>query len=167
MKILKLDLRAVGPFTGKVLDLSAGDQGMHVIVGPNEAGKSSALRALRYLLYGFPNLATENFVHENSQLRVGATLLHSDGKTELTVYRRRGRVETLLDSDGKAMPDGSLLPFLGAVDLNQFQTFFGIDHAALRQGGERHFKWRGDTVREPVCRGIRWSKTSAFAAKHR
>ena len=47
MKILELRLTAFGPFTGRVLDLSSGNQGLHVIFGPNEAGKSSALRAFR------------------------------------------------------------------------------------------------------------------------
>lgn len=54
MKIIELRLSAFGPFTNRVLDLSAGDQGLHVIFGPNEAGKSSALRAIYALLYGIP-----------------------------------------------------------------------------------------------------------------
>ena len=45
MKILELALHAFGPFTDVVLDLSAGQEGLHLIYGPNEAGKSSALRA--------------------------------------------------------------------------------------------------------------------------
>ena len=55
MKLLTLDLRAVGPFSGAVLDLSAGEHGLHLVYGPNEAGKTSALRALSYLLFGFPH----------------------------------------------------------------------------------------------------------------
>ena len=54
MKILRLDLRAFGPFSDVSLDLAAGSEGFHLIYGPNEAGKSSALRALRNLLYGIP-----------------------------------------------------------------------------------------------------------------
>ena len=44
MKILELALHAFGPFTDAVLDLSAGQEGLHLIYGPNEAGKSSALQ---------------------------------------------------------------------------------------------------------------------------
>ena len=54
MKILELALHAFGPFTDAVLDLSAGQEGLHLIYGPNEAGKSSALRALRQALFGIP-----------------------------------------------------------------------------------------------------------------
>ena len=63
MKLLTLDLKAVGPFTGAVLDLSAGEHGLHLVYGPNEAGKTSALRALSYLLFGFPVRSADNFVH--------------------------------------------------------------------------------------------------------
>ncbi len=39
MRLLRLHLKAVGPFTDVVLDLSAGQYGLHLIHGPNEAGK--------------------------------------------------------------------------------------------------------------------------------
>ena len=71
MKLTTLNLKAVGPFTGVVLDLSAGEQGLHLIYGPNEAGKTSTLRALSHLLFGFPQRSADNFVHPNEQLRIG------------------------------------------------------------------------------------------------
>ena len=74
MKLMTLNLKAVGPFTDVVLDLSKGEQGLHLIYGPNEAGKTSTLRALSYLLFGFPQRSADNFVHPNDQLRVGGKL---------------------------------------------------------------------------------------------
>ena len=44
MKILNLHLIAYGPFSDGSLDLSGGSEGLHLIYGPNEAGKSAALR---------------------------------------------------------------------------------------------------------------------------
>ncbi|MFZ4625210.1 MAG: AAA family ATPase, partial [Rhodoferax sp.] len=44
MKIRQLLLKAFGPFTNTRLDFS-GPANLHLIYGPNEAGKSSALRA--------------------------------------------------------------------------------------------------------------------------
>ena len=64
MKLLELQLRAFGPFTDLGLDLAAGEQGLHVVFGPNEAGKSSALRALKALLYGIPNITPDRFQHD-------------------------------------------------------------------------------------------------------
>ena len=44
MKILQLILQRFGPFSDVTLDLDGGNQGFHVLFGPNEAGKSSSLR---------------------------------------------------------------------------------------------------------------------------
>src|SRR5208283_5537517 len=90
MKLINLNLKAVGPFTDVVLDLSRGEQGLHLIYGPNEAGKTSTLRALSHLLFGFPHLSADNFVHPNDQLRVGGKLRRSDGE-DLEFIRRRGK----------------------------------------------------------------------------
>ena len=79
MKILELRLIAFGPFTDRVLDLSSGNHGLHVIFGRNEAGKSSALRALHALLYGIPGQTTDAFLHPYSALRVGGRLRLSSG----------------------------------------------------------------------------------------
>jgi len=68
MKILELGLHAFGPFTDAVLDLSASQEGLHLIYGPNEAGKSSALRALRQGLFGIPAQSSDSFVHPCSKM---------------------------------------------------------------------------------------------------
>jgi len=136
MKLINLNLRAVGPFTGVVLDLSAGKQGLHLIYGPNEAGKSSALRALFYLLFGFPHLSADNFVHPNDQLRVGGKLRRSDGE-ELEFIRRRGKGNTLRSpDDSSVVPDDRLARCLGGMNHDTFKTLFGIDHERLTQAGE-------------------------------
>lgn len=54
MKLLKLLLQAYGPFTAKTVDFSTGPVDLHLIYGPNEAGKSSALRAMIDLRFGIP-----------------------------------------------------------------------------------------------------------------
>ena len=71
MKLLDLHLLAYGPFTDRHLDLSGGGEGLHVVFGPNEAGKSSALRALRALFYGVPVRTQDDFRHAKTELRVG------------------------------------------------------------------------------------------------
>lgn len=136
MKLLTLDLRAVGPFTGTILDLSAGEHGLHLVYGPNEAGKTSALRALSYLLFGFPTRSADNFVHANDQLRVGGKLRHSDGDV-LECLRRRGNRNTLRGpDDSSVIPDERLARFLGGISQNTFEAMFGIDHERLTRAGE-------------------------------
>lgn len=143
MKILELQLLAFGPFTDLRLDLTVGEQGLHVLFGPNEAGKSSALRALRALLYGIPNNTTDNFQHDNPKLRIGGRLRHSDG-TELSFIRRKGLRNTLLGLDERPIPDASLSKFLAGVSQELFSTMFGIDHPALRRGGEEILQGGGE-----------------------
>ena len=138
MKLLRLDLLAVGPFTDVSLDLSAGDAGLHVVVGPNEAGKSSALRAVAALLFGFgQRTAGEDAVHRTTDVRVGGRLRHSDG-TELSIVRRRGTAKTLLDGVDGTTPlrDDALSRFLGTVDRATFDGFFGLGHESLRDGAD-------------------------------
>ena len=136
MRLLQLHLKAVGPFTGVELDLSAGQHGLHLIYGPNEAGKTSALRALSHLLFGFPSRTPDDFIHPYDQLRVGGTLRHSDGEV-LEIVRRKGNKNTLRDADDAAtVAPERLERFLGGVDQDTFETLFGIDHARLKQAGE-------------------------------
>ena len=136
MKLTTLNLKAVGPFTGVVLDLSAGEQGLHLIYGPNEAGKTSTLRALSHLLFGFPQRSADNFVHPNEQLRIGGTLRHSSGE-ELEIIRRRGNRNTLRGpDDSSVIADDCLARFMGGLNQDTFKTLFGIDHERLTQAGE-------------------------------
>jgi uncharacterized protein YhaN len=136
MKLMTLNLKAVGPFTDVVLDLSRGEQGLHLIYGPNEAGKTSTLRALSYLLFKFPHLSADDFVHPNDQLRVGGRLRLRNGQ-ELEVIRRRGNQKTLRGPDDTTViADDRLAEFLGSMDKETFEALFGIDHARLTKAGE-------------------------------
>lgn len=142
MKILELDLRAFGPFTERRLDLSGGCEGLHLVFGPNEAGKSSALRALRGLLFGIQERTRDDFRHAKQELRLGGRLRNRNGE-ELAFVRRKGRKSTLLDPDGKAIGEDALLPFLGDVDDGLFERLFGIDYESLIAGGQTLLEERG------------------------
>ena len=77
MKLLRLSLLAFGPFTNAELDFSS--PGMHVVLGKNEAGKSTALRAITGLLYGIPKNTADAHTHKMPDLRVGGALLAKTG----------------------------------------------------------------------------------------
>jgi uncharacterized protein YhaN len=143
MKILQIRLIAYGPFTDRVIDLSDGNQGLHVIHGPNEAGKSSALRALRNLLYGIPERSTDNFLHPYAKMRIGASIQSARGDV-LEFVRRKGRRNTLRSGDDQTAIEESLLnKFLSGVDADLFATLFGIDHADLVSGGKEIIRGGG------------------------
>ncbi len=88
MRILQLILQRFGPFTDLTLDLEGGDLGFHVLFGRNEAGKSSALRALRQMLFGIDRSCVDDFLHNKDELRLGAVLEHSD-QTKLSFCAAR------------------------------------------------------------------------------
>ncbi|RZM11573.1 MAG: hypothetical protein EOO88_46705, partial [Pedobacter sp.] len=95
MKIRSLNLLAFGRFTNYSLNFE-GSPGLHIIYGPNEAGKSTSMRALRAVLYGIKHDTTDHFIHPMNKMRVGALLERRDG-SRLAVIRRKGLVNTLLD----------------------------------------------------------------------
>lgn len=135
MKIAELHLIAFGPFTDCRIDLSAGNHGLHIIYGPNEAGKSSSLRAVTDFLYGFPGRTPDDFLHSYKNLRVGAQLQHSDGSQLAVVRRKAQKLSLRCHQDVDPVADDALLPFLGDIDQDSFKTMFGINHQRLREGG--------------------------------
>jgi uncharacterized protein YhaN len=147
VRIDALKLMAFGPFTDLTLDMRSGRQGFHLIYGPNEAGKSSALRALRQLLYGIPERSKDNFVHPHTRMRVGAVLRAADGQV-LEIVRRKGRVGTLRGADDAAVvEEAALQELLQRVDRDMFETMFGISHADLVKGGQDIIQGGGDVGR--------------------
>lgn len=144
MKIQELQLLACGPFTGHCLDLSGGARGLHLIYGPNEAGKSSALRALKHLLFGFPVQSNDNFIHQYSALRVGACICNDHGE-ELKIVRRKANKGSLRSADDIAMVnEDDLRRYCGGVTEDRYSTFFGMDHSMLVQGGQKIIDGAGD-----------------------
>jgi len=135
VRILRLDLKAFGPFTDLTLDLSSGAPGgLHVIYGANEAGKSSARRALGDLFYGFEQRTSDAYLHPYDALRIGA-LIESQAGVRY-VERRKARKGSLRDERGEVLDDAVLERLLGGVDRATFTRTFGLGHEELRAGGE-------------------------------
>ncbi|RPH55947.1 chromosome segregation protein SMC, partial [bacterium] len=154
MRLLELDLKALGPFTGRRLDLSGGEHGLHVVFGPNEAGKSSALRALKVLLFGFPLRSPDDFLHSYDQLRVGGRLLLGDG-SEVSFLRRKGSKSTVLSpEDESPLDEGFLDRCLQGMEERHFSTLFGIDHDTLVAGGRELLEQHGEVGQALFAAGI-------------
>lgn len=142
MRFLDLRLLAYGPFTDHRLDLAGGDQGLHIVYGPNEAGKSASLRAIGSLLYGIDPRCPDKFVHPYPDLRVGAHLRHSSGEEEVFV-RRKGSKNTLLDRNGHPVADHAITKYLAVEDGRLFELLYGINHKTLLDGGREMKNLKG------------------------
>ncbi len=153
MKILQLHLLAYGPFTDLSLDLSDGNEGFHILYGPNEAGKSTALRALGCLLYGFEKYCPDAYLHKMDKLRVGATIRGTDG-IELPFIRRKGNKNTLLNPEGNPLQDDVLAKYLAGTNLDVFFSRFGIDSTALREGSTGILAGQGNVGTTLVSLGL-------------
>ena len=144
MRFDRLGFLAFGPFTGLELDLSGGAPGgLHVIFGRNEAGKSSALRGVHDLLFGFPERTPDAHVHPNPDLRIAATLSTADGRV-IEVQRLKRRKDALRDASDAPIDESVLSRLLGGVDAALFERLFGLDHERLQRAGEALLRDQGD-----------------------
>ncbi len=147
MRLARLDLVRYGKFTGRTLDFGsarAGRPDLHVIYGPNEAGKSTAFAAYLDLLFGIratkePNYA---FLHPYPTMRIGARLDLSGGPRDLVRIRRAQA--TLLDVEDRPVDEGLLTAELGGIGRDAYRSMFSLDDDSLEQGGDDILASRGD-----------------------
>jgi len=133
MRISRLDLSRYGKFTDQTVLLPAAEHDFHLIVGPNEAGKSTLRNAIQELLFGIESRSRFGFLHAYPDMRLGARIEQGDASLEFV--RVKGNRNTLRTPDDAALPDNALAPFLGAVDRAFFEQMFGLDHGRLIEGG--------------------------------
>ncbi len=144
MRVRRLELIRYGRFTNQAVDLPPGDPDLHIVFGPNEAGKSTVMSALEDLLFGIPSQSKLNFVHSYKDMRIGGTL-ESDGRS-LSVQRRKGTRNTLLAADNLPFANGemALAPYLGDANRDRLERMFSLDHTRLRRGGREILEAKGD-----------------------
>ena len=145
MRIRKLGLRRYGKFTDGVIDFgerSAGAPDLHIVYGPNEAGKSTAMSACMDLFYGIHHQSRFNFLHPYPTMRIEAEL--ETFGTARNFSRIKLPHNSLLDDAGNTVADAMLLGELGGLDRNAYQTMFCLDDETLEAGGESILASKGD-----------------------
>lgn len=151
VKLASLHLQAFGPFTDKVIYFAAHGANLHLVYGPNEAGKSSALRAMTDLRFGIPTRSTDNFLHAHDGMRIAGLFVDRQGH-RMGFVRRKGRAPTLSRFDPAAGGKDALQPasavdeqtLTGGLDRGAFESMFGLDHGRLRKGGELLLEGQGE-----------------------
>jgi uncharacterized protein YhaN len=141
MRIDRLDLLAFGHFTSKSIDLS-GKKGLNIIFGPNEAGKSTAMRALECFFFGFGLKSRDAFVHAYKDLAVRAVLEPDSGRQlDLTRYKRNKN--DLVDHEEQAVDVQVMNKVMGGMTRDMYARMFGLGHQGLRQGADEILKGGG------------------------
>lgn len=144
MRIDRLDLTAFGCFTDRSLDLTA--PGVHLVTGPNEAGKSTARYAVGQLLYGIDVRSTFDFVHQMSEMRLGGLLRDARGQA-LEIVRHKRRNNPLCAPDGTPIAEAELVRVLADIGADEFAAVFAMDHDELQAGGRDLLDGKGDVGR--------------------
>ena len=142
MRFNRIEIPSYGPFTNFSAEFPRGDRDFHLVYGPNEAGKSSLLRAMKAMLFGISARTTDNFQHEYNQLRIRAELEDASGNVRV-FQRRKGNRDTLLNEAGTAIPESELRAMLGLVDEAYFNSLFGLGSEELRNGADALLSGQG------------------------
>lgn len=146
MRIERLMLERFGRFSDAAFDLGGAGVRLHVLLGDNEAGKSTTLRAIGDLLFGIDVRTPYAFLHGYDALRIAAEIRAADGRA--LGFRRLKRAKNALrDLDDRVLPDNALAPFLGGAGRAVFDGLFGLNQQALRDGGQDMLDAQGDLGR--------------------
>ena len=149
MRFRYLDLIRYGKFTDHLIDLpgpdGSGEPDFHLIVGPNEAGKSTIRHAITDLLFGIESRSRFDFLHGKSEMRLGALL--ENGDAQLEFHRLKRNKQPLRGPDDDLLPDDALAPYTGNADRTSFEREFCLDHARLAAGGQSILNSKDDVGR--------------------
>ena len=154
MRLRRLNLIRYGHFTDNSFELPAGKSDIHVVFGPNEAGKSTVLAAIEDMLFGIPMHSPYDFLHDYNSMRIGALLENTSESLE--VLRRKGNKDTLLDPVGSPIAggEGVLTPYLAGADRSFFERMFNLDHVRLEVGGREILEAKDDVGQMLFSAGI-------------
>jgi uncharacterized protein YhaN len=145
MRLQRLDLVRYGRFTDRVLDFGerpAEGPDLHIVYGPNEAGKSTSLNGYLDVLFGIQEQSRYAFLHPYASMEVGA-MLDVDG-TVHEVRRIKQRSNSLRDLRGEPLPPALLAAPLGGLTRDSYRMMFSLDDETLELGGEAILDSQGD-----------------------
>ncbi|QDU39121.1 hypothetical protein Mal4_34560 [Maioricimonas rarisocia] len=136
MRITDLQIERFGVW--RDLSLPLAEDGISVFYGPNEAGKSTLMRFIRGILYGFPGGASSAKVRpgDGDHAAVGALCIEADGRS-LTLRRKAepGTRGQLAISGHPAIddPEATLEQLLGGTSESVFENVFAIGLHELQE----------------------------------
>jgi uncharacterized protein YhaN len=116
--------------------------GLNVIVGPNEAGKSTVLEFIRSIFFGFKRRSARpddnSYQTPDGSLRQGRLLVRTSHGTRLRVerceqIRRKEGILTITDEQGNILTEAALPILRAGMDRGFFEALFAFDLDMLRR----------------------------------
>ncbi|MFM7131678.1 MAG: AAA family ATPase, partial [bacterium] len=145
MRFLELRLKPFGRFENEVIRFT-GDLhptgGLHMIIGPNEAGKSTTLAAFERFFFGFPRNDIYNILRKKN-LWIGSDLQLDSGE-KIGLWRRNSKVSLFGENQTDALPANLLENYLNPIDSKTYMSLFGLNQDKLREGGKKLVSGEGE-----------------------
>ncbi len=133
MKVRQILINQFGHFSD--CSLAFPNDGLQVIYGPNEAGKTTLLQFLRGWLFDFPPQTPYDFKAGAKIAGVG-TLILSDGRT-VELRRRKGikdKVRVKIDGQETGLDEVGFQRLIGHADRSLFESVFAFGLDQLSRG---------------------------------
>lgn len=147
MKISNLDIKAYGLFDDYPLSDLA--EGLVVVYGANETGKTTLFSALTSLLYGFyPPSSNFPYLpwHTNKHPELQATILLKDGTVAEVMRRLAGNAQGTLTHGGHTSQIANQdLPFVQHVGMDLYTALYALMQSnmrSLKESEEREIEER-------------------------
>jgi len=145
MRLRRLDLTRYGVFTDFSLDFGPHNSNatdLHIIYGPNEAGKSTALSAFLDLLFGIESQSRYAFKHSYATMQIGACIEVDSEAYEFKRIKRRQN--SLLNKADQPLEASMLNEVIAGLSRDDYRTMFSLDDDTLEAGGESILASKGN-----------------------
>ena len=141
MRLESLRLYPYGCFSDTTLELS---EGLTVVHGVNEAGKSTILSAYAALLCGIRSDLAMDYRHAKAKLQIQAAISLDNGSRAEVIRTSKRTPNDILDSTNGNPLDAVLRQAIAdGFDQKTLLTRFGLNHDRLVQGGRNLMQGAG------------------------
>jgi uncharacterized protein YhaN len=150
MKFLDLRMKPFGKFDSQSQSIEFDSNihptaGFYMVVGRNEAGKSTTLAAIERFLFGFPRNDHYNIGGVRHQW-VGGTIQYEEGQKTF-IWRKSTQKETLFfENQLDKHPENILSKDIEPVNQSFYMDSYGLNQQKLREGGEAIVYFKGEVA---------------------
>jgi uncharacterized protein YhaN len=133
MRLTALTLTRYGNFDNEHIIFDPRPGVLNLVLAPNGGGKSVLRAAFCDLLFGIGGQTQMGFRYGYPGMRIAAEAIGPD-QEPFGFGRRKGRGNTLIDSEDVTLDPARIARLLGRTDRSRLERLFALDTERLRQG---------------------------------